>query len=325
LQRALELVETRMSEVLAESDPLVLRYVQDVADQRGKRLRPRLLVVCAELFGGARAEAMANCAACCELLHTATLIHDDVIDNTPTRRGTVTLNSRYGNEIAVIVGDYVMTLVLKSLSAEGEFGLLHMLLDTAQELGLGVLEEVHNRNNFALDTEKYYTIINFKTASLFSLCCRMGATLARAERQAVQAAGDYGTQLGMAFQIADDLLDLTRSESETGKPVLNDLREGRITLPVIHGLLEQPQRIRQLVDDYQATLRPEAGSALRSALFASGSVSFAGQKAREFLADAHSAAQRLVAGTVAPAWGDELQRLEQRVEASLPEEVTARV
>jgi octaprenyl-diphosphate synthase len=325
LQRALELVEARISEILAESDPLIQRYVQDVADQRGKRLRPRLLVVCAQLLGGATYEATANCAACCELLHTATLIHDDVIDDTPTRRGKVTLNSRYGNEIAVIVGDYVMTLVLRSLSAEGNFSLLNMLLETAQELGLGVLEEVHNRNNFALDYEKYYSIINFKTASLFSLCCRMGTVLAGADRTAVAAAAHYGTQLGMAFQIADDLLDLTRSESETGKPVLNDLREGRITLPVIHGLLEQPQRIRQLVDDYQDTLRPEAGSALRSALFSSGSVSFAVLKAREFLADARQAAQALVGLASATAWAEELERLEQRVEASLPEEVAARV
>jgi octaprenyl-diphosphate synthase len=325
LQHALALVEARMSEVLADSDPLVLQYIQAVADQRGKRLRPRLLVVCGELFGGAPPAATANCAACCELLHTATLIHDDVIDDAPTRRGSLTLNSRYGNEIAVIVGDYVLTLVLKSLSAERDFGLLEMLLDTAQELGLGVLEEVHNHNNFGLDIEKYYTIINYKTAALFSLCCRMGASLGGAEGGAVGLAGEYGTQLGMAFQIADDLLDLTRSELETGKPALSDLREGRITLPVIHGMLEQPSRIRQLVEDYQTTLEPAAGSALRSALFATGSVTFAALKAREFLEAARAAARSLRSLAAAPEWGEELERLEERVETSLPEEVAARV
>jgi geranylgeranyl pyrophosphate synthase len=125
----------------------------------------------------------------------------------------------------------------------------------------------------------------------------------------------------MAFQVADDLLDLTRTEGETGKPVLNDLREGRITLPVIHGLLEQPERIAQLVEDYQTTLSPQAGSTLRSALFASGSIGYACQQAQAYLGRARELGEQLVQSAVDPQWGSELEQLEALVQASLPEAV----
>lgn len=319
LLRALEAVEARMQAILGKSDHLVLRYVETIADQRGKRLRPRLVIVCAQLAGGASLESIANCAACCELLHTATLIHDDVIDEAPTRRGRVTLSSRYGNEIAVIVGDYLLALVFQALADEADFGLMNMLLATSQELGLGVIEEVLNRNNFNLSYEKYFSVINLKTAALFNLTCRMGASLGGASAADVALAGEYGTQLGMAFQIADDLLDLTRSESETGKPVLNDLREGRITLPVIHGLLEQPERIGQLVEDYQTTLSAEAGAALRGALHASGSIDFAARQAQSYLHYAREAGSALAQRGRDPLWGAELPLLEALVLSSLPE------
>jgi octaprenyl-diphosphate synthase len=321
LARALEQVEARIAQILGGSDPLVLRYVESIADQRGKRLRPRLVVVSAQLCGGADIGSIANCAACCELLHTATLIHDDVIDEAPTRRGRVTLSSRYGNEIAVIVGDYLLALVFQALADERDFALMHMLLATSQELGLGVIEEVLNRNNFALSYEKYYSVINLKTAALFSLTCRMGATLGGGDSALVALAGEYGTQLGMAFQVADDLLDLTRTEAETGKPVLSDLKEGRITLPVIHGLLEQPERIAQLVEDYQTTLSREAGAALRSALYSSGSIGYATQQAYSYLQRAREAGARLAGQGRDAQWGAELEQLEALVLASLPEAV----
>jgi geranylgeranyl pyrophosphate synthase len=322
----LDAVEARIEAILAGSDPLVLRYVESIADQRGKRLRPRLVVIATNLWGGKpELASAANCAACCELLHTATLIHDDVIDEAPTRRGRVTLSSSYGNEIAVIVGDYLLALVFKALAEERDFTLMNMLLSTSQELGLGVIEEVLNRNNFSLSYEKYYSVINLKTAALFSLTCRIGATLGGADDGSIDLAGEYGTQLGMAFQIADDLLDLTRTESETGKPVLNDLREGRITLPVIHGLLEQPDTISQLVEDYQTTLSPEAGSALRTALFASGSIGYASERASEFLRQARRTGERLCLAASDTQWGVELESLESLVSDSLPEQAHAAV
>src|SRR5688500_19192422 len=181
LDIALERVDRRIREVVAGSDRMVLQYIADVGTSRGKRIRPRLMIAVASLLGGAPAGSLANCAACCELLHTASLIHDDVIDEAPTRRGNLTLSNVYGNEIAVVVGDYLLALTLRALNEERDYVLVDILLDASQELGLGVIEEVLNRNNFVLSVEKYYDIIYLKTAALFALCCDMGAYLATSD------------------------------------------------------------------------------------------------------------------------------------------------
>lgn len=323
LAHALAQIEDRLAGIVAGSDPIVLRYLADFAHQPGKRLRPRLLVSMAQLCGGAAAGALANCGACCELLHSATLIHDDVIDSSTTRRGIPTVNSRYGNEIAVVVGDYLFASLLQSLTLEQDFQLLRMLLETGQLMGLGVIEEVLNRGNLQLSEEQYYSTIRLKTAVLFSLCCKMGAALAGADEARIELAAEYGIEIGLAFQIADDLLDLTRSDEQIGKPALSDLREGRITLPLIHAVGEQPGQVRQLVEDYQTTHDPQIGAALRSALYATGSVEYAALCARGHLLTARDAGARLTAEASGSDWGIELEQLEQQVFASLPRETAA--
>jgi geranylgeranyl pyrophosphate synthase len=216
----LELTDRRMQQIVDGSDRIVARYLGDFARNRGKLLRPRLLLCFAELCGGGALHSLANCAACCELLHIATLIHDDVIDEADTRRGRATLSSRYGNEIAVIVGDYVLALVLRALNEERDFLLNDMLLATSQELGLGVIEEVVNRGNFGMNADSYFEVIYLKTAALFSLCCRIGAYLGGAGPEQVTRAGQYGKLLGLGFQVVDDLLDLTLDSATLGKPAM---------------------------------------------------------------------------------------------------------
>jgi octaprenyl-diphosphate synthase len=282
--RGEEMDIARMSEIVAQSDRMVLTYVAEVSKSRGKRLRPRLMIALAEMFGGTSLHSIANCAACCELLHTATLIHDDVIDEAPTRRGNLTLNSLYGNEIAVVVGDYLLALVLKAITREEDFRLIDMLLSTSQELGMGVIEEVLNRNNFTLAQERYFQVIYLKTASLFSLCCAMGAYLGKAGEEGIRRAGEYGKQLGLAFQVVDDLIDLVQDESASGKPAMNDIKEGRITLPVIHGLRAAPGQLQAAVEAFQATHSVEAEAELKKVLAEHGSLDFA-----------YNAAQRLMA------------------------------
>lgn len=313
LDIALERVDRRIRDVVAGSDKMVLQYIAAVGTGRGKRVRPRVLIASAELFGGAAASTLANCAACCELLHTATLIHDDVIDEAPTRRGNVTLNSLYGNEIAVVVGDYLLALVLKALNSERDHVLVDMLLSTSQELGMGVIEEVLNRNNFVLAVDKYYDIIYLKTASLFALCCALGAYLGGAGDDAQELARDYGKRLGLAFQVVDDLLDLTVDSAAAGKPTMNDIREGRITLPVIHALLESPQPTKALIEAFQDGHSAEAERALKAHLQSGGSIAFAYGEAQRLLVEAREAAGRLAALVDAPEALAELYRVEELV------------
>jgi geranylgeranyl pyrophosphate synthase len=336
LDIALERVDRRIREIVGGSDRMVLQYIADIGTSRGKRLRPRLMLAVASLFGGAPAASLANCAACCELLHTATLIHDDVIDEAPTRRGNLTLSNMYGNEIAVVVGDYLLALVLRALNSERDHVLVDMLLETSQELGLGVIEEVLNRNNFVLSIEKYYDIIYLKTASLFSLCCALGAYLAQSEQvgagalpardrsgsgragtgpapiQVNEAAKAYGKTLGLAFQVVDDLLDLTADSATTGKPAMNDIREGRITLPVIHALLAEPARTKELIATCQAEHDAASERALKDHLAALGSIHFAYSEAERLLSEARLAGDALAQVAGSDAVG-ELQRLEQAV------------
>jgi geranylgeranyl pyrophosphate synthase len=354
LDIALERVDRRIREIVAGSDRMVLQYIADIGTSRGKRLRPRLMLAVAGLFGGAPAGSLANCAACCELLHTATLIHDDVIDEAPTRRGSLTLSNMYGNEIAVVVGDYLLALVLRALNSERDHVLVDMLLSTSQELGMGVIEEVLNRNNFVLSVDKYYDIIYLKTASLFALCCELGAYLARKGSESSvraelasarrfpdgaarstsrnisggdklrpydvgQLAQDYGKTLGLAFQVVDDLLDLTADSATTGKPAMNDIREGRITLPVIHALLEQPAETKALIEACQAEHDLAAERALKDHLAQLGSVRFAYSEAQRLLAAARTAGVALAAasGESSASASAELVRVEHSVIAVL--------
>ena len=314
-------VEERLRAITSGSDQLVRHYFEEMHQGRGKRLRPRLLIACAGLFNGAPAASLANCAACCELLHTATLIHDDVIDEAGTRRGLPTTNARYGNEIAVVVGDYLLALVFTSLNEERDFALSNLVLRTSQELGMGVIEEVLHRNDFDLAPEKYFQMIYLKTAALFELCCRMGTYLGGAGREAQDTAAGYGAALGLAFQVVDDLLDLTCDEAATGKPVFNDLREGRITLPLIHALSAAPEETRALIADFQAHPGVEHAAPILEQLKRLGSLQHAYNAALEHLAEAAQLRAKLAAGTDAPEQAEELARIEERVLSVLPDYV----
>jgi octaprenyl-diphosphate synthase len=312
-------IEERLRAMTAGADALVLRYFAEMHQGQGKRLRPRLLVACAGLFNGAPAASLTNCAACCELLHTATLIHDDVIDEADTRRGLPTTNARYGNEIAVVVGDYLLALVFLSLNEEGDFNLSNMLLRTSQELGLGVIEEVLHRNDFALAPDKYFAMIYLKTGALFELCCRMGAYLGGADEQGQDLAARYGAELGLAFQVIDDLLDLTSDEAATGKPVFNDLREGRITLPLIHALASAPADTRRLAAGFQTDPLNGQAAPMLAHLRSLGSLHYAYDEALEHMTAARALRAELTAGTMNPAHALELEQIEERVLSVLPE------
>jgi octaprenyl-diphosphate synthase len=324
VETLLDQVNQRLAELLRKSDPPLNSYLEEAGKNRGKMLRPRLMIITNAFFRGASEQSVVNCAACCELLHLATLIHDDIIDEAGTRRGHQTLNNRFGNEIAVIVGDYALAIVFRALLAEKDFQIMDMVISTSQQLGMGELQEILNRNNYEMTVEQYYSVIALKTAALFSLCARLGAFLGGAEAPAVELAGQYGHQLGTAFQIMDDLLDILVDEAKTGKPSFNDLAEGRMTLPLIHSLQQDGQQASDLISAVQRNSSRPARQAILSHLDECGSLDYTIQAAADNLRQARATAQQLAAVAEDDALAGELLAMETRVLNSVPEKAIQR-
>jgi octaprenyl-diphosphate synthase len=280
-------IEKKLREFLAGSDQLVIQYIDSLANQQGKQIRPKLVMIFARLFGDYDYKNSITAACLSELFHTATLIHDDVIDSAEFRRGEETISHKFGNEIAVIVGDYLLALVLEKVAKMRDFTLLDMFVGTSKKLGIGVLVEINNRNNFELMTDRYLKVIELKTAVLFELCCGMGAYLGGADSEAQSIARNYGREFGLAFQIVDDLLDIASDPVKTGKPVFNDLKEGRITLPIIYAL-SKDSKVQNLVKSWQSNPDDKATKELRTCMFELGSVEYSKNIALECLVRARA-------------------------------------
>lgn len=268
------LIEARIAEVVGASDPIVSRYVAEVVGSGGKRLRPRLVVEFGRMFQAPDFDHVLDCAAACELLHTATLIHDDVIDQAEFRRGKPTLSRTYGNELAVTVGDYLLARLFAHLAAREDARPLRLVLRSSQRLGLGAVTETTNRDNFAMTEDEYQNIIRLKTAELFAVCCELGAILGSASVEQAELARAFGEHFGVAFQMADDLLDVLASSADTGKPAFLDVREGRITLPIIHAVKRLGDEAVGLVKAVRETDSDDAKRALAEKLRECGSPAY---------------------------------------------------
>lgn len=200
----------------------------------GKRIRPALLLLAAKLFG-ANGQSTIRLGAVVEIIHTATLVHDDIIDEADTRRGRPAANTQWGNSKCVLAGDWLYMQAFKVAVQERNFRVLDVLIELTQKMVEGELLQMECLGKL-VGEEEYLDLIYRKTACLFSVCMRLGAILGGATHEQEQAMADYGRNLGLAFQIVDDVLDLTASEEVLGKPVASDLREGKVTMAVIHSL-----------------------------------------------------------------------------------------
>jgi octaprenyl-diphosphate synthase len=200
----------------------------------GKRIRPALLLLAAKLFNY-RGTGAVRLGAVVEIIHTATLVHDDIIDEAQTRRGRPAANTRWGNSKCVLAGDWLYMQSFKIAVQERNFRVLDTLIELTQQMVEGELLQMEKLGKL-ITLEEHFDLIFRKTACLFSVCMRLGAILGGATPEQEEAAGAYGRNLGMAFQIVDDVLDLTASENVLGKPVASDLREGKVTMAVIHAL-----------------------------------------------------------------------------------------
>jgi octaprenyl-diphosphate synthase len=200
----------------------------------GKRLRPALLLLSSKLFHYHGTGAV-RLGAVVEIIHTATLVHDDIIDEAQTRRGRPAANTRWGNSKCVLAGDWLYMQSFKIAVQERNFRVLDALIELTQQMVEGELLQMEKLGKL-ITLDEHFDLIFRKTACLFSVCMRLGAILGGATPEQEEAAGAYGRNLGMAFQIVDDVLDLTASESVLGKPVASDLREGKVTMAVIYAL-----------------------------------------------------------------------------------------
>ncbi len=238
LTAALKRVEAVFDEQLASDLPPIMQLVSHVEKYRGKMLRPMLVLLCGQcvsgddgLVPGARHLAA---GAVCEMVHMATLVHDDVLDEADTRRRGDTVNRLHGNETAVILGDYLIASAYHLCSSKvGHEGSL-AVARASTVMCSGELLQLHHRADFSLDEATYFEIIRRKTGELIATACELGAVLAGASDPGIYY--NFGMELGVAFQIQDDLLDLTGSERVVGKSVGKDLEKGKLTLPIIHML-----------------------------------------------------------------------------------------
>ncbi|HEX4485214.1 MAG TPA: polyprenyl synthetase family protein [Terriglobales bacterium] len=212
----------------------------------GKRLRPALLLLASKLFNYEGRGAI-RLGAVVEIIHTATLVHDDIIDEAQTRRGRPAANTQWGNSKCVLAGDWLYMQAFKVAVQERNFRILDTLIELTQQMVEGELLQMEKLGKL-ISLDEHFNLIYRKTACLFSVCMRMGAILGEATPEQEESLSQYGRNLGMAFQIVDDVLDLTASENVLGKPVASDLREGKVTMAVIHALQRCTPVERELIE-----------------------------------------------------------------------------
>ena len=212
----------------------------------GKRLRPILVLLSGHLLGESN-ETLIRMAAVVEMIHTATLVHDDVIDLAKTRRGRPSINVVWGNHTSVLAGDWLYMQAFQIALRERQFPILDVLINLTQMMVEGELMQLETIGKLVAE-DQYMELIDRKTASLFSACARLGALSNGAEEATERRLGEYAWNLGIAFQLVDDILDFTSREKILGKPVGNDLREGKVTLPLIYALESADAEERKLVE-----------------------------------------------------------------------------
>ena len=243
----LEQVEREISLESVASADAVTYIGQYLQSGGGKRLRPILVLLCGRLFTESN-PGLVRMAAVVEMIHTATLVHDDVIDMAKTRRGRPSINVVWGNHTSVLAGDWLYMQAFQVALRERNFGLLDVLIELTQRMVEGELLQLDRIGKIGVTEADYMELIDRKTASLFSACARLGAMAAGAEEAAEARLGEYAWNLGIAFQLIDDVLDFTSREKILGKPVGNDLREGKVTLPLIYALESAEAEERKLVE-----------------------------------------------------------------------------
>lgn len=261
ISNELSLVETEFKHQ-ASSNIQVINYLGDyLRASGGKRVRPALLLLANYAVGGnASKDNVIRLAVVMEMLHTATLVHDDIIDNAETRRNRTSVNARFGNHTAVLMGDWLYMSAFETSLQERSLEILDILTTLTRKMTEGELIQLTTIGKVGISETEYFDILKRKTAYLFSACCEIGGILGKSSAEEQKALRDYGMNLGIAFQLADDWLDFTAKEEVLGKPSGADLLEGKITLPLLLLLQKEPEiraDLEQIMHDgnYQSVSR----------------------------------------------------------------------
>ena len=222
------------NESLTHTEGLLSQVLEHIKHRGGKRMRPLLILLIAKNYGGVN-DVTLRSAVGLELLHTASLVHDDVVDESKERRGQPSVNAVYNNKVAVLVGDYVLSTALLNISYTNNSDILRSIAVLGRNLSNGEILQLSNIQNTEFSEDIYYDVIKMKTAALFESCCEVGTLSVNANERQIELAKEFGRNLGIIFQIRDDIFDYYDSK-EIGKPTGNDMAEGKLTLPVLYAL-----------------------------------------------------------------------------------------
>lgn len=283
IQEDLDRVEENLKIFSDSPNRLISEISTYLFQKKGKRIRPALLVLCSKLFDY-QGEEHIFMAALVEFIHTASLIHDDIIDNASFRRGRESVHTRWGTNISVLLGDFLYIKTI-GLSLQSQYPqIIRILTDISTKMIEGELTEYHMSGNLELGEQDYFDIIHKKTAALFSASCQIGGILGQASPEEERWLIAYGSNLGMTFQIIDDLLDFKGDEKNLGKPILSDLSEGRITLPLIYTLNNDGNhnrsRLLQLLGEKK--LPEESKREILEIIKSNGALDYTYKRAEEF-------------------------------------------
>jgi len=242
----LKTVEDRIKSYFYSEIALIPEISDHLISSGGKRLRPLLLLMAADLCGY-RGERRFPFSAVIEFIHTASLLHDDVVDHADTRRGKPSANHVWGNSASVLVGDFLYSKSFKLMADEGDIAIVQLMSTISNQMSEGEVFQLVKCGDLEMTEEDYFFLIQKKTAILISAACSIGAILAGVNGNSIAALGNYGTKIGTAFQLTDDTLDYIAEEEEFGKAIGMDLKEGKITLPLIHALRNCSKNEKKLI------------------------------------------------------------------------------
>jgi len=274
-------VEERIRAQARSFDPAVEGYVSYVCDKGGKRLRP----VLALLAGGASGEITSghvDLAVMVELIHIATLVHDDIMDGADLRRDQPTANAKWGNSLSVLLGDCLFAHALRLAASYGDTNICRRIAEASEEVCSGEIIQTQRRYDLKLSTADYYRIIEMKTAALFSVACELGGYISKASPEVIGALRQFGSKIGIAYQIYDDCLDLAGTEAEFGKTLGTDIRKGKFTLPILLALQGDNNALRDLLVEEGQVDEEKITNILRD----SGSIKAAAQVAQRMIGEA---------------------------------------
>jgi len=282
IQKELDDFIVLFNKALSHSNGLLSQVLDHIRQREGKRMRPMLILLIARNFGNIN-DVTLNAAVGLELLHTASLVHDDVVDESLVRRGQASVNAVYDNKVAILVGDYILSTALLHVSYTHSEVIVRYLSELGQTLSNGEILQLTNIQNEDISEKVYYQVIKQKTATLFAACAAIGAESVKATPDQVIAARLFGENLGIIFQIKDDIFDYSDSKV-IGKPTGNDLSEGKLTLPVIYALNStQNEEMMILAKKVKAhTIQPDEIAALVNFTKANGAIEYAEKRMCEF-------------------------------------------